>query len=241
VLLDEPSTGVDPVSKMLLWELLRRELATRTLLLTTHSMAEAEALSSRVAIMGQGKLRCVGSPQHIKSKYGRGVFLQVLARPSTAPLLLEGLRALFAGLSSCSSAAGGVGEVLVTMQGGARGAVAGGEEQTVDIAVSDSARAGEGPEAAEEVCQPLSFCLQSRAAQLGASDAGVMGLPLADLFETMEVSCCLHSSAFVCPTPCRHQPRHARALPLTSPLSLLPSLPLTRRNGRHNARWRTTA
>ena len=208
MLLDEPSTGVDPVSKMLLWELLRRELARRTLLLTTHSMAEAEALSSRVAIMGQGKLRCIGSPQHIKSMYGRGVYLQVLARPATAPLLLEGLRALFAGLSSYSAAAGGgLGEVLVTMQGGARG-VAGGEE-TVDIAVPDAARAGEGRGALEEVCQPLSFCLQSRASHLGASDAGARGLPLADLFETMEGSCCLHSSAFVfVPPPC-HQPRHA--------------------------------
>jgi hypothetical protein len=236
------------VSKMLLWELLRRELARRTLLLTTHSMAEAEALSSRVAIMGQGKLRCIGSPQHIKSKYGRGVYLQVLARPATAPLLLEGLRALFAGLSYSSAAAGGgLGEVLVTMQGGARGAVAGGEEQTVDVGVPDAARAGEEWEALEEVCQPLSFCLQSRASQLGTSDAGARGLPLADLFETMEVSCCLHSSAFVCPPPLPSSatPRHAHAPPLTSQLSLLPpSLPCAgpaRRNGRRNARWRTTA
>jgi len=42
------------VSKRLLWDVLRRERQRRTLLLTTHSMAEAEALSSRIAIMGKG-------------------------------------------------------------------------------------------------------------------------------------------------------------------------------------------
>ena len=71
LLLDEPSTGLDPVSKRLLWALLRRQGARRALLLSTHSMGEAEALSSRVAILRSGRLCCLGSVQHIKSKYGR--------------------------------------------------------------------------------------------------------------------------------------------------------------------------
>jgi len=95
VLLDEPSTGVDPVSKRLMWDLLRKERQRRTLVLTTHSMTEAEALSSRIAIMGKGELRCIGSPQHIKSKYGRGVYLQVQAPPASAPILLSRLQSLF--------------------------------------------------------------------------------------------------------------------------------------------------
>ena len=44
----------------------------RTVVLTTHSMEEAGALSSRMAIQVMGQLRCLGTPMHIKHKYGAG-------------------------------------------------------------------------------------------------------------------------------------------------------------------------
>ena len=44
----------------------------RTVVLTTHSMEEAGALSSRMAIQVMGQLRCLGTPMHIKHKYGTG-------------------------------------------------------------------------------------------------------------------------------------------------------------------------
>jgi ATP-binding cassette, subfamily A (ABC1), member 3 len=70
LLLDEPSTGMDPFARRGMWEVLRQEMADRSVILTTHSMTEADQLSTRIGIMANGTLRCVGSSQHLKSKYG---------------------------------------------------------------------------------------------------------------------------------------------------------------------------
>jgi ATP-binding cassette, subfamily A (ABC1), member 3 len=89
ILLDECSTGVDPVSRREIWQLVSRMVgrpgsvpeADRTsVILTTHSMEEAETLCSRIGIMVDGKLRCLGSAQHLKSKFGGGYFLELKAR-----------------------------------------------------------------------------------------------------------------------------------------------------------------
>ena len=77
VLLDEPSTGVDPVARRSIWEILSREKEGRAIILTTHNMQEAEVLSNRIGIMAQGKLLCVGTQSHLKKKYGSGFTLQV--------------------------------------------------------------------------------------------------------------------------------------------------------------------
>ena len=77
VLLDEPSTGVDPVARRAIWEILSREKEGRAIILTTHNMQEAEVLSNRIGIMAQGKLLCVGTQSHLKKKYGSGFTLQV--------------------------------------------------------------------------------------------------------------------------------------------------------------------
>ena len=46
--------------------------AGRTVVLTSHSMEECEALCTRLAIMAQGSFRCLGAPQHLKSRFGAG-------------------------------------------------------------------------------------------------------------------------------------------------------------------------
>ena len=78
ILLDEPTSGVDPRSKRFLWSIIRGVVqAGQSVLLTTHSMAECEALCSRVGIMVNGEFRCLGSPQQLKSLYGVGYSLKV--------------------------------------------------------------------------------------------------------------------------------------------------------------------
>lgn len=78
VLLDEPSTGMDPRSKRFLWDtILASFQGSRGAILTTHSMEEADALCSRVGIMVKGELRCLGSTQHLKNLYGAGYTLEV--------------------------------------------------------------------------------------------------------------------------------------------------------------------
>ncbi|XP_053402183.1 cholesterol transporter ABCA5-like isoform X2 [Mercenaria mercenaria] len=79
VLFDEPSTGMDPQSKRFLWDTISNsfEHSDRGAILTTHYMEEADALCSRIAIMVNGKMECLGSSQHLKSKYGSGYSLEV--------------------------------------------------------------------------------------------------------------------------------------------------------------------
>uniref|UniRef100_A0A6Q2ZJF3 ABC transporter domain-containing protein n=1 Tax=Esox lucius TaxID=8010 RepID=A0A6Q2ZJF3_ESOLU len=88
VLLDEPSTGMDPKSKQRMWRSIRAAFKNRQrgAVLTTHYMEEAEAVCDRVAIMVSGRLRCIGSIQHLKGKYGRGYSLEIKLREELAGL-----------------------------------------------------------------------------------------------------------------------------------------------------------
>lgn len=75
--LDEPSAAVDAGAKRHLWKVLRRRGREQTVVVTTHSMEEAEALCDRIAIQVRGQLRCLGSPDHIKKEYGSGCQLEL--------------------------------------------------------------------------------------------------------------------------------------------------------------------
>lgn len=63
MIIDEVSAGVDPVARRKVWKAMRFEADQSALLLTTHTMEEAEALSSKIGIMASGKLKCFGSLQ----------------------------------------------------------------------------------------------------------------------------------------------------------------------------------
>ncbi|PON86894.1 ABC transporter A, ABCA [Trema orientale] len=80
VILDEPSTGMDPIAKRFMWEVISR-ISTRrgktAVILTTHSMDEAQALCTRMGIMVGGRLRCIGSPQHLKTRFGNHLELEI--------------------------------------------------------------------------------------------------------------------------------------------------------------------
>ena len=69
--LDEPTTGVDPVSRRSLFKMLKN-LQDSSLVLTTHRMDEAESLCDNIAIMVNGRFVVHGSPGHLKDQYGQG-------------------------------------------------------------------------------------------------------------------------------------------------------------------------
>lgn len=66
--------GLDPNVKRSLWRVIKRvkELHNMCIVLTTHSMPEADFLADRIGIMVQGALRCIGSGTHLKRTYGKG-------------------------------------------------------------------------------------------------------------------------------------------------------------------------
>ncbi|XP_036052341.1 ATP-binding cassette sub-family A member 17-like [Onychomys torridus] len=81
IFLDEPSTGMDPVARRLLWDTVARARESgKAIVISSHSMEECEALCTRLAIMVQGQFKCLGSPQHLKSKFGSGYSLQAKVR-----------------------------------------------------------------------------------------------------------------------------------------------------------------
>ncbi|KHJ48432.1 ABC transporter, ATP-binding protein [Trichuris suis] len=76
IILDEPTTNVDPVSRRKIWDLLLSKRGMgRTILFSTHSFDEAEILSDRVALISGGQLKCCGSPLYLKSIYHPGYSL----------------------------------------------------------------------------------------------------------------------------------------------------------------------
>lgn len=80
VFLDEPSTGVDPQAKRFMWNIVSKISTLRkksAVIITTHSMEEAEALCTKMGIMVGGNFKCFGTSQHIKDKYGTGYELEV--------------------------------------------------------------------------------------------------------------------------------------------------------------------
>ena len=75
LVLDEPTTGLDPDTRNSIWRCISDVARGRAVLLTTHSMEEADALCDRIGIMANGKLRCLGTPLHLKNKFGQGYVL----------------------------------------------------------------------------------------------------------------------------------------------------------------------
>jgi ABC-type multidrug transport system ATPase subunit len=77
VLLDEPTSGMDPFSRRFTWDVIRHYKKDRIIILTTHFMDEADILGDRIAIMAEGQLRCVGSSLFLKKVYGVGYQLTI--------------------------------------------------------------------------------------------------------------------------------------------------------------------
>jgi ABC-2 type transport system ATP-binding protein len=92
--LDEPSAGLDPQTRILLWEIIREyNQAGKTVLLTTHNMEEADALCERLAIIDHGCLIAVGTPAQLKASIPGGFVLRLRFGNQT-PELVERLQSL---------------------------------------------------------------------------------------------------------------------------------------------------
>ena len=86
ILLDEPSTGMDPEARRFMWSVIHK-MSTKgrksSVIMTTHSMDEAETLCKRMGIMVNGEFVCMGKANQIKDKYGFGYEADVRIKPMT--------------------------------------------------------------------------------------------------------------------------------------------------------------
>jgi ABC-2 type transport system ATP-binding protein len=96
VVLDEPSAGLDPQSRLLLWDFIRSLKAKgKTIILTTHAMEEADALSDRVAIIDHGKLLQLDTPANLKKTIGAGDVIEMqLVEPEQNETVISALKSV---------------------------------------------------------------------------------------------------------------------------------------------------
>lgn len=95
VVLDEPSEGLDPQSRRVLWNFIRslRDKEGKTVILTTHLMDEADGLSDRIAIIDQGKLLRLDTPRNLKKEFGEGDIVEIhLADSKMNPEVISKLK-----------------------------------------------------------------------------------------------------------------------------------------------------
>ena len=82
IFLDEPTSALDPHSRRYTWEFIEelKEDRDRTIVLTTHSMEEAEVLCDRIGIMALGEMQCLGTSTDLKRRYGAGYTFLVVTQ-----------------------------------------------------------------------------------------------------------------------------------------------------------------
>ncbi|NXT07775.1 ABCA9 protein, partial [Prunella fulvescens] len=100
LLLDEPSTGMDPNGQHCVCQTIQDALKSKEsgAILTTHCMEEAEAVCDRVAILVSGQLRCIGSIQYLKNKFGKGYLLEIKVKdPESSDALHAEVLRIFPG------------------------------------------------------------------------------------------------------------------------------------------------
>ncbi|CAD8075622.1 unnamed protein product [Paramecium sonneborni] len=79
IFLDEPSKGIDPISRRFLFNIILRNISIRncSVIMTTNTIEEAESFSHRMGIMIAGQFKCLGSPQYLRQKYSKGYQIQI--------------------------------------------------------------------------------------------------------------------------------------------------------------------
>ncbi|KAM9689298.1 retinal-specific phospholipid-transporting ATPase ABCA4 isoform 2-T2 [Trichechus inunguis] len=99
VILDEPTSGVDPYSRRSIWDLLLKYRSGRTIIMSTHHMDEADLLGDRIAIISQGRLYCSGTPLFLKNCFGTGFYLTLVRKMKNIQSQTRGCE----GTCSCAS------------------------------------------------------------------------------------------------------------------------------------------
>mmetsp|Transcript_22129 Transcript_22129/g.48128 ORF Transcript_22129/g.48128 Transcript_22129/m.48128 type:complete len:1680 (-) Transcript_22129:165-5204(-) len=117
IVLDEPTTGMDPVSRRFVWKHISDIKAGRVILLTTHAMEEADLLADHVAIVSQGTLAAFGSPLELKTKHGSALQFSLICEKEDTKVVEEQVKSTFAdSLSYVNFEAGDSGYSTLTIK-----------------------------------------------------------------------------------------------------------------------------
>ena len=102
LILDEPSCGMDPVARRQMWQVMESASQDSAVILTTHSMEEAEAVSTRLGIMADGRMKCMGTAAELRERFSNGVevFVQIHSGEDSTMEFEGQARSAIAGISN---------------------------------------------------------------------------------------------------------------------------------------------
>lgn len=106
IFLDEPTTGLDPLSRRRVWGMIERLKEGRVICLTTHSMEEADVLGNEIAILASGRLRAIGTSLFLKNRFGKGYQVALMSTPDDADQLVGVVKQMLPGVDIISNSAG---------------------------------------------------------------------------------------------------------------------------------------
>ena len=106
IFLDEPTTGLDPLSRSRIWKMIERLKKGRIIVLTTHSMEEADALSDEIAILSAGRLRAIGTSFFLKNKFGSGYSISMMCMEKDTDKVIQLVNHHLPGAETLANAAG---------------------------------------------------------------------------------------------------------------------------------------
>ena len=106
VFLDEPSTGLDPVNRRFIWNMIKEIKKKSSVILTTHSMSEAEFLSDRICVIKKGIMQCIGTSLDLKNIYGEGYILTFICEKDCQEKVKEIILGLSDNINIISSKGG---------------------------------------------------------------------------------------------------------------------------------------
>lgn len=108
LVLDEPTRGIDPLNQRRIWKLIEDLKQERSVLITTHSMQEADVLGDYVAIMDHGSMLAFGTPMDLKAAYGKGFTIRILANVCNIDIVCAIARETLGFVDIVSRAAGSI-------------------------------------------------------------------------------------------------------------------------------------
>ncbi|KAG0269989.1 ATP-binding cassette sub- A member 1 [Actinomortierella ambigua] len=106
IFMDEPTTGMDPVNRRNVWSFIEKFKHGRIIVLTTHSMEEADVLGDRICIMAHGRLRAIGNGVHLKNKFGSGYRVNLVTEPAKSDKVKSVIEKMIPGAELADDSAG---------------------------------------------------------------------------------------------------------------------------------------
>jgi len=108
IFLDEPTTGLDPINKRFIWSMIQNIKKNKAVILTTHSMEEADFLSDRIGVIVEGTYKCIGTPLELKNFYGSGYLLTFVCDHENIDIVKNHLKDIMPSCSFLDSSGGSI-------------------------------------------------------------------------------------------------------------------------------------